>query len=151
MKNRVIKPNFESDLPDAVIFDIDGTLAIMGNRSPFNWRRVSIDDINTIVSEQIDFHRSKGRDIIIFTGRDEVCREDTVKWLEKHDIKFDKLYMKSIGDNRSDVITKTELYNKHIVDKYNLLCVYEDRIRICKMWYDLGVFVFNCNQGVIDF
>jgi len=68
----VIKPTFESDLPDAVVFDIDGTLAHIGNRSVFDWMKVYVDDVNPIVSEQMAFHRSKGRKIIIMTGRNTI-------------------------------------------------------------------------------
>ena len=52
LRNRpVIKPNFKSELPNAVIFDIDGTLAIMGNRSPFEWDKVDRDSLNEIVAD----------------------------------------------------------------------------------------------------
>ena len=38
------------------------------------------------------------------------------------------------------------------------LKIYEDSknytctvLKVCRMWYDLNLFVFNCNQGLIEF
>ena len=53
-----VLPNLESKLPSAVIFDIDGTLALMGNRGPFDWHKVDVDDPNPIVVEQIKIGRA---------------------------------------------------------------------------------------------
>jgi hypothetical protein len=33
-----------------------------------------------------------------------------------------------------------EIYENEIVGKYNLLCVYDDRIQVLDMWYDQSIF-----------
>ena len=144
-------PNFESKLQDVVIFDIDGTLALMGKRGPFDWMKVYKDDINEIVSEQVEFHKSKGRQIFVVTGRDEVCRKVTEEWLELYGIEYDKLFMRPKNDYRKDTLIKKEIYENEIVGKYNLLTVYDDRLSVCKTWHNLGVFVFTVNQGLFEF
>lgn len=147
----VVIPDFNSELEDAVVFDIDGTLALMGKRGPFDWKRVYFDDVNDIVAEQVNFHKSLGRKIILVSGRDEVCRKETQDWLEFYNIHFDELYMRPKDDQRKDTIVKREIYETHLQDKYNVLCVYDDRLQVLEMWNNLGIFAFNVNQGQIIF
>lgn len=140
-------PNFDSELPEAICFDIDGTLAHMNGRLPFEWDKVDTDIYSPIVGELIEFHKSKGRTIIILSGRDSSCRKLTEEWLEKHGLKYDVLYMREVNDTRRDSAVKKEIYNNHIKDKYNLLAVVDDRLSVLKTWYELGIFSFNVNQG----
>jgi hypothetical protein len=84
--------------------------------------KVYKDDINLIVSEQVEFHKSKGREIFVVTGRDEVCRKITEDWLELYGIEYDRLIMRP-KDFRKDTLIKREIYENEIVGKYNLLCM----------------------------
>ena len=59
--------------------------------------------------------------------------------------------MRSSGDFRKDTIIKEELYNKHILNKYNILCVFDDRKSVVEMWKKLGLYVFDCNYRGVDF
>jgi hypothetical protein len=146
-----VQPDFESKLPQAVLFDIDGTLALMGNRGPFEWHNVDRDILNKIVSEQIQFHKSFDRKIILVTGRDESCRQLTKDWCEFYGIEFDEMYMRPAGDGRKDTVVKQEIYESYIKDTYNVLCVYDDRLQVLDMWFKQGVFTFNVNQGQLAF
>ena len=145
---KIIKPDFNSELPNVICFDIDGTLALMGDRSPYDWDKISIDSLNEIVAEQIEFHRYMKRKIIILSGRDSSCKELTEKWLKTNGIKYDYIFMRKENDFRKDSIIKKELYEENIKDKFNLLCVYDDRISIIKMWAELGIFCFSVNQDL---
>lgn len=144
-------PDFSSNKQPAVIFDIDGTIALMGRRSPFDWMQVYKDDLNQIVSEQLTFHKSQGRKILIVTGRDEVCRDVTLEWLDMYGIEHDELFMRPKDDGRKDVAIKREIYLRDIKPNYNVLCAYDDRLAVCRAWSEMGVFVFTVNQGLIDF
>jgi predicted kinase len=146
-----LTPNFESKLEDAVIFDIDGTLALMGKRGPFDWDDVYKDSINEIVSEQLAFHKSKGRKVLVVTGRDGVCRKITEDWLDLHELDYDEMFMRPKDDYRKDTAIKKEIYINEIKDKYNVLAVYDDRLSVCKAWNDLGLYVFTVNQGLHEF
>lgn len=150
-KGDYIVPNFDSELPQAVVFDIDGTLALMGNRGPFEWHNVDRDSLNQIVSEQVQFHRSLGRKIILVTGRDASCWRETKEWCEFYGIEYNEMHMREIGDHRKDTIVKQEIYENHLKDKYNVLCVYDDRLQVLDMWYKQGIFTFNVNQGQLAF
>jgi predicted kinase len=150
-KGDYIQPDFDSKLPHAVVFDIDGTLALMGNRGPFEWHNVDRDNLNKIVSEQVDFHRRLGRKIILVTGRDQSCCQLTKDWCEFYGIQFDEMHMRPAGDNRKDTYVKQEIYETYLRDKYNILCVYDDRLQVLDMWYKQGIFTFNVNQGQLAF
>ena len=144
-------PKFTTKLPNAVIFDIDGTLALMGKRGPFDWDKVDRDDVNQIVAEQVNFHKSAGRTIIIVSGRDESCRKMTEEWLDFYNIPFDYFFMRPENDFRKDTLIKKEIYQQRILNRFNVLAVYDDRLQVLKTWYELGVFTFNVNQGNFEF
>lgn len=144
-----IVPNFNSDLQDCIIMDIDGTLAHSnGKRGFFDLDKVDVDDLNLIVAEQVEFHRNKGRKIIILSGRDETCRDMTKEWLDFYDIKYDDLFMRPKDDISKDKHVKKKIYESEIKDKYNVLAIYEDRLSVLSLWYELGLFAFNVNNGL---
>lgn len=132
--------------------DIDGTLADhQGIRSPFDESKVDLDKPLPTV-DIIKSLIATGDRIIYFSGRTDGCRLETIKWLTKYiDDGEPELYMRKTGDLRNDAILKKEMYDTHIKNKYNVLGVFDDRLRVCHMWYDLGLFVFNCNQGLKEF
>jgi predicted kinase len=150
-EQHAVKPNFESDKKSAVIFDIDGTLAFMGKRGPYDLHLVDRDDVNRIVAEQTHFHKNAGRDVLIVSGRENVCMDMTRNWLDFYDIKYDHIFMRKANDYRKDSIIKKEIYYNDIEEKWNVLCVYDDRLQVVKAWYEMGLFTFNVNQGMIDF
>lgn len=147
----IIQPKWNSNLPDAVIFDIDGTIALMGKRGPFDWDKVFVDDCNGIVTEHIKLHWDRGRNILLVSGRDDICRKDTEEWLDFYGIQYDKLFMRPENDYRKDTIVKKEIYDNHIKDKYNIIAVYDDRLQVLDMWHKEGLYTFNVNQGNIEF
>lgn len=102
-------------------------------------------DVSLDKAIERDSNRDKkvGGAVINKTGRDEVCREVTADWLELYGIEFDELYMRPKDDYRKDTLIKKEIYQNEVVGKYNLLCVYDDRLQVLDMWYDQGIFTFN--------
>jgi predicted kinase len=135
------------NLQDTVIFDIDGTIALKGDRGYFDWNKVDVDHYIEVVGEHIEFHKSKGRTIILLSGREDTARNKTMDWLDFHDIPYHFLFMRNEGDYRKDSIIKKEIYENNIKGIYNVHCVYDDRLQVIDMWYNLGLFCFNVNQG----
>ena len=132
----------------AIIFDIDGTLAVMGDRSPYDGEKVWMDTPNTDVRAALAFYWDMGVRVIIVSGRDEVYREVTEKWLGENGIPYHALYMRPTepGQKREDSIIKYELFNKHIrPEEYNILGVFDDRHRVLRMWRKLGLTTFHVN------
>jgi len=135
----------------ACIFDIDGTLALMNGRSPFNWNKVGTDLSNEPVVEALLAHKAAGHVIIIMTGRDGICKDETLDWLETNRISYDLFFMRELKDNRKDTIIKKELYEIYIKPKYHVVGVYDDRKSVKRMWVEEGLFVFDCNQTDEEF
>ncbi len=141
----------DKSLPEAVIFDIDGTLATMGRRSPYDWSKVDIDDVNDLLHEQLNFQKSLGRKIIVVTGRDAAAREKTEYWLDFYGIYYDELHTRGKDVPGKDTRIKKDIFLKEISPRYNVVCVYDDRLSVVKMWHDIGIFCFNVNQGLKEF
>lgn len=136
--------------------DIDGTLADNKHRNPFNEKEVLQDGPIIPVIEVITSLMNADIQIIFFSGRTEACKAQTIQWLRMWfnyaDWEKDpEIYMRAIDDNRGDEIVKKELYDTHIKDKYEVVGVFDDRMKVCRMWYELGLFVFNVNQGLKEF
>ncbi len=137
-----------NDLPKAIIVDIDGTLAKMGNRSPYEWHRVGEDSPVDSVIDAVHAASMFNRKVIIMSGRDSSCREETVKWLNKNlGISWHKLFMRAEGDNRKDDLVKYELFNQNIRDKYHVRYILDDRDQVVAMWRKLGLACFQVNYG----
>jgi len=135
-------------LPRAIICDIDGTLAITGDRSPFDWKKVGLDTLNYPVAKLVEIMNRYGHKIILCSGRDESCRDETIKWLKYYQIKYDHLFMRPEKDNRKDSIIKEEIYNKHIKDKFYIEFVLDDRDQVVDLWRKkLGLPCFQVNYG----
>jgi len=152
MYNQFVKPKSEvysrPDLPKAVIFDIDGTLTLGGlNRSPYEWAKVGNDLPNKPIIELLDLYRNIGYNIIIVSGRDSICRPETEQWLKDNNICYNNLYMRQIDDNRKDTIIKREIFDEHIREIFNVITVVDDRACVVEMWRDMGLTVFQVNEG----
>lgn len=136
------------NLPNAVIVDIDGTLATMSDRSPYDWNRVGEDSPVAAVIEAVHAASRFGRRVIVMSGRDSSCREHTIKWLNKHlGVSYNELHMRTEGDNRKDDLVKYELFNDNVRDKYHVKYVLDDRDQVVKMWRELGLVCFQVNYG----
>jgi len=134
--------------PASVIFDIDGTLALMdGNRSPYDWDKVDTDLVNGPVRDVLELYHKEGYTIILLSGRDGSSRNKTVKWLNTHQIPYSHLFMRVAGDNRKDSIVKRELFDNYVRDKYNVELVYDDRNQVVELWREMGLTCFQVAEG----
>ena len=132
----------------AVIVDIDGTLAKMTDRGPFEQDKVLTDRPNTPVVELVQ-HLYENYNIIIFTGREgtKQCERDTLKWLDNHLIPWHFFYMRSPKDYRKDSIIKYELYKTFVQDKFDVRFIIDDRQQVVDMWRSIGLTVLQCDYG----
>ena len=136
---------------DAIIVDMDGTLASMdGNRGPFQWDKVRNDSVHQHVRNLVCC-MAKNYSVIIVTGRDGVCAEDSKDWLIDHDIPFDEFFIRPAGDSRKDFIIKKEIYENNIKPFFNIHLVIDDRPQVIREWRRLGLPVINANPIDRDF
>lgn len=150
-------------LPWCIICDIDGTIAHMGDRrGPFDWKRVGVDEPDAemrVLLSCLIAHQEEPPKLFYFSGRDSVCRAETLQWLKEHNFPRDPrteplgnsnldytLVMRPENDSRSDAIVKREMFEAHIEGKYNVLCVLDDRPRVIRMWRELGLLVLQVND-----
>lgn len=123
----------------AVMFDIDGTLAHMVGRGPFDWSLVGQDDIDHHVAVILDAYDRLGYSIILLSGRDSVCRPETEAWLKEFDIPYTHLFMRPENNMQKDSIVKEELFFTNVAPYYNVEAVFDDRPQVVRMWHDIGI------------
>lgn len=157
-------PEFETYVPDTelprcMLFDIDGTLATKSDkRGYFDWDKVGLDpsvshvaDIAFYLREGFQVDSWKIPELIIFSGRDGSCYNETHRWLIDNGIPFDRLFMRAPGDMRPDTIVKMEMFDREIRDNYNCLGVFDDRPSVVRTWTKYGIPVFHVAPYAEDF
>jgi predicted kinase len=138
----------DDTLPPVIICDIDGTLAIINDRSPFDASKCEQDLINTPIAEIVKTYHQLGVKIILMSGRDENFRSPTTNWLSYNKIPYDELFMRKAGDQRKDSIVKKELFEAEIRGKYFVKFVLDDRNQVVDLWrLDLGLPCLQVNYG----
>ncbi|WP_074303706.1 phosphatase domain-containing protein [Mycobacteroides abscessus] len=141
------------DLPTAIIVDIDGTVAHMDGRSPYDYTQVHTDTVDEQVRWLVNSMFRKGVMVLFVSGRDDSCRDETVKWLEYHGILFDELHMRPTGakdgngNKLPDYRVKYDLFNAHIRGKYNVRFVLDDRDQVVNLWRALGLKCLQVQPG----
>jgi hypothetical protein len=128
--------------------DLDGTLAIIGDRNVYDASRCDeIDILNEPVAETVLKFHAAGYNIVFLSGRKNTYEEPTRRFIEKHLSIPYELYMRDASDNRKDSITKLELFNNHIRGRYNPFFVLDDRESVCKVWRSIGLTCFQVAEG----
>ena len=159
-------PEYIPGLPEAVLCDLDGTLALIHGRSPYDASNCDIKDLpNVPVIETIKAHYNAGRKIIFCSGREDKYRPETIRFIEKYvthivnvscgggrdlpeEFAIDyKLFMRKTDDFRKDAIIKEEIYQNEIEGKYNVLCVLDDRDQVVTFWREKGLTCFQVAPG----
>jgi len=132
-----------------IIVDIDGTLAHMNGRGPFDWDYVDKDTCDELV-KGIVYSLADGNDykVILVSGRSDICLEKTVNWLLDNKIYYYKLFMRPDGDFRPDTELKEEIYKKFIEPNYEVVAVFDDRPKVIAKWRELGLRVIDVGNGV---
>jgi len=136
----------DSNLPEAVLVDMDGTLAKNVSRGFFDWQKVGSDLLNEHVALVVRSLKAQGLKIIILTGRDGCCEKDTREWLAKHNIEYDEFYIRPEGNTEKDTAIKERLYRENICGRFVVVGVFDDRPCMRRKWLELGLPVFGCNQ-----
>ncbi|MCX8009084.1 MAG: hypothetical protein N3A54_05305 [Patescibacteria group bacterium] len=153
--------NRDSFLPKCVIVDIDGTLAWnVTNRDFFDESRVHEDAVRWFVHDVLNILGESDlidKIFIVTARKDTVLMRLNTKYWIYHACKFSEntlskieiLMRKEEYSDTSDSESKMNLFNKHILGKYEPVVVFEDRAEVVRnCWKPLGVPVFRC--GLID-
>jgi predicted kinase len=134
--------------PEAVLVDIDGTVAVLGDRSPYDMARVGEDTPNHAVITAVRAMHAFGHRIVYCSGRSEDARARTEHWLAEHvGVPHEALYMRKSGDTRRDSVVKAEIFEREIQHRYRVTGVFDDRNQVVRMWRALGLTVFQVAEG----
>ena len=143
-----------------VIFDLDGTLALIDKRrdlstkdnGKFDWvvffdpKNVDLDLPNQPVIDVANMLSKQGYTIMILSGRSDVTHQATKDWLWKHKVSFDKLMMRPKKLHFTKDSDLKQMWLDDIgVD--NVAMVFDDRNQVVDMWRDNGLTVFQVAQG----
>lgn len=137
---------------DCIVVDVDGTLAIRGDRSPFDYWKAHEDELNVPVANLVsDLQKSNPKLVtIIATGRENLCDEDgytvcdlTSRWLMENDIDFDDIYIRKEKDKRPDWQVKEEILREGVLPYYNVLYWIDDRKQVIDHMRDIGLTVLD--------
>lgn len=131
----------------AIICDIDGTLARMTNRGPFDEHLVKNDELIEPVAHMVEQAALSGLAIVFMSGRTDGCREDTwdwlvekMPWLTDFDV-WSELHMRrSVEDRgRPDDDVKYDMFYREVAHRFNVMYVIDDRDKVVKMWRAIGL------------
>jgi phosphoglycolate phosphatase-like HAD superfamily hydrolase len=146
-------------MKNIVIFDLDGTLALIDERrqlaalpnGKINWdvffdpRNIALDKPNPAVVEMFKTLSRDGYEMLILSGRDARSQTETIAWLHENDIFFDGLLMRPEGSfTPDDVLKKSWLDN---IGADRVVCVFDDRDKVVQMWRDNGLTCFQVAPG----
>lgn len=147
------------------IFDIDGTLSLLGERRKIldetasdRWDRFyeacGEDKPNIPVLRILNLLIEGGNEVWLFSGRRESCRNTTLEWLSSHvDLPMwgfysDRIMLRPNGDStKDDVLKESWLNNMLDVDRNRLVAVFDDRQRVVDMWRRNGITCFQVAEG----
>ena len=143
-----------------VIFDLDGTLALIDKRrdlatkdnGKFDWDvffnpdNINLDLPNQPVINMANMLHKQGFRIFILSGRSDVTHQATVDWLNDNDIWWDHLVMRPqnhlfMPDND---LKQSWLDN---IGKDNVAMVFDDRNQVVDMWRQNGLTCFQVADG----
>lgn len=152
LKQEVPPPEYNPYLPDAIIIDIDGTVAKMNGRSPYEYEKCDTDLPNQPVSDLVTSLLENCPDyddtiFIFLSGREDSVYNKTLSWLRENVAEPSKLYMRATGDNRKDWEVKKEIYEQNIKSRFNMRFVLDDRRQVVDMWRSLGLTVLQVAEG----
>jgi hypothetical protein len=147
------------DKPEAVIFDIDGTIAHTTTRNPYDYSpgAVLTDDPDLDVLTLVDWLdrialEGDAPKVLLMSGRDDTCRADTMRWLDRYKVSYDELFMRPVGmklgaGKAPDWMVKLHLFNEHVRDQYAVRFVVDDRRQVVTLWRRLGLKTLQCAPG----
>ncbi len=143
-----------------VIFDLDGTLALIDKRRDlatkdngkmdwakfFNPDNIDLDTPNQPVIDMANMLHSQGYLIYIFSGRSDKTEDATKDWLDKHNVNYDLLQMRPQGLlYKPDNDLKQDWLN--VIKKDTVAMVFDDRNQVVDMWRKNGLTTFQVADG----
>ena len=152
--------NKKDNMDKKVIFDLDGTLALIDKRRDlatkdngkmdwdvfFDPDNIDLDTPNQTVIDMANLLHSQGYLIYIFSGRSDKTEDATKDWLDKHNVSYDLLQMRPQGLlYKPDNDLKQDWLN--VIKEDTVAMVFDDRNQVVDMWRKNGLTTFQVADG----
>ncbi len=147
---------------NTIIFDLDGTLALIDRRrdlarmsnGKINFNilhdpsNIHLDEPNPPVVRIAQMFAEDGFNIVIFSGRSDKTATATLSWLSQNKVPFKKLVMRPHKTMNfiPDEILKKDMLGKHL-DINDIFMVVDDRQKVVDMWRSLGLTCLQVAEG----
>ena len=140
------------------IFDLDGTLSDGTHRlhllpkkdlhlteswSEFNGASIGDSPIQSTIDVANALYRS-GMTVIILTGRSDEVKTETMIWLDRYGVKYDRLIMRRASDNRKDTVIKEEVLRA--IGLEHIKCAFDDSANVVKHFRSLGITTYQVTE-----
>jgi len=143
-----------------VIFDLDGTLALINKRRDLattsgrlNWdvffdpSNIKLDTPNKPIIKLAQLFAEDGFLIVIFSGRSNKTEHTTRSWLTRNRVPFHKLVMR---DDKRHFMPDNELKKQFLDEHVNIedvFLVVDDRQQVVDMWRKEGLTCLQVAEG----
>lgn len=147
-----------------VIFDLDGTLALIDDRrvlstkpnGKIDWdvffdpKNIDLDKPNLPVIKVAQMFKDQGFRIVILSGRLKTTKDATKKWLDDNGVPFDVLKMRPDSNDfkfMPDDKLKQGWLDSLFSDKGDIFAIFDDRQKVVDMWRSNGLTCFQVADG----
>ena len=147
---------------NTIIFDLDGTLALIDKRRYLSRKpngkidfkilhdpsNIHLDIPNPPVVKMAQMFDENGFNVVIFSGRSDKTEHTTRSWLTHNRIPFHKLVMRPHKTMNfiPDDILKKDMLDKHL-DIDDVFLVVDDRQKVVDMWREEGLTCMQVDPG----
>ena len=149
-------------MKNTIIFDLDGTLALIYKRRELSTKpngKIDFDKLhdpslikhdkpNWPVIKMAQLFAEQGFKIVIFSGRSDKTATATLSWLSQSKVPFNKLVMRPYKTKNfvPDEVLKKDMLDKHL-DINDIFMVVDDRQKVVDMWRSLGLICLQVADG----
>ena len=143
-----------------VIFDLDGTLALIDKRRDlsmvsgkrdwdvfFDPKNISLDQPNAPVIKTLQMFMDNGFKIVIFSGRSDRTFNATTDWLMNNQIMWHLLQMRPEDKHFWPDNKLKQHWLDTLIDKDDVFAVFDDRDQVVDMWRQNGLTCFQVAEG----
>ena len=149
-------------MKNTIIFDLDGTLALIDKRRELSRKpngkidfkilhnpiNIKFDKPNKPVVKMAQLFAEQEFNIVIFSGRSDKTILTTKSWLTRNKVPFHKLVMRPHKTMNfvPDEVLKKDMLDKHL-DINDIFMVVDDRQKVVDMWRSLGLICVQVAEG----
>lgn len=139
-----------------ILCDLDGTLADCHHRIHFilgtkRWDKffAACGDDKPIkhVIDLINAIDRKKYEVWITSARSDEVFKETVSWLDRHNVVYERLIMRKAGDHTDDGDLKPSWLEDGTIPRDRVAFSIDDRDRVVSAWRKAGIPCFQCADG----